>query len=77
MPFLLRRFDHARMYNFCMGLWPFCFVLLPGLNLLARAGALDAQTGALDPATHAFIWLGIGVILFLSRVAALSFSCVF
>ena len=71
MPFLLRRFDHARTYNFCMSLWPFCFVLLPGLNILARMGAVD---GELAPATQAFVWLGIGVILFISRCAALAFS---
>ncbi|RDX56894.1 MFS general substrate transporter [Lentinus brumalis] len=74
MPFLLRRFDHARMYNVCMGIWPFCFVLLPGLNILARMGAVDAATGELAPATQAVVWMGIGVIMLLSRCAALAFS---
>ncbi|KAI0646944.1 MFS general substrate transporter [Trametes meyenii] len=74
MPFILRRFDHARMYNFCMGLWPFCFVLLPGLNLLARWGGLDELTGELLPATQALVWVGIGVILTISKAAALAFS---
>ncbi|OSD01624.1 MFS general substrate transporter [Trametes coccinea BRFM310] len=74
MPFLLRRFDHARMYNFCMGLWPFCFVLLPGLNFLARWGAVDPLAGELAPATEALVWVGIAVILSISRTAALAFS---
>lgn len=74
MPYLLRRFDNARMYNFCMGLWPFCFVLLPGLNLLACLGATDPVTGALDPATKTLVWMGICVILTISRAAALAFS---
>ncbi|KAI0361978.1 MFS general substrate transporter [Trametes cingulata] len=74
MPFLLRRFDHARMYNFCMGLWPFCFVLLPGLNIIARWGAADFFTGELPPTTKALVWLGIGCILTISRSAALAFS---
>ncbi|KAI0748012.1 MFS general substrate transporter [Daedaleopsis nitida] len=74
MPFLLRRFDHARMYNFCMGLWPFCFVLLPGLNILARLGAVDVITGELAPGTHGLVWLGITIILLISRAGALAFS---
>lgn len=77
MPVLLRRFDHARTYNFCMGLWPFCFVLLPGLNIIARWGALDLATGELGPTTKSLVWLGIGVILCISRCAALAFSYVF
>ncbi|KAH9901278.1 MFS general substrate transporter [Cubamyces lactineus] len=74
MPIVLRRVDHARMYNFCMGLWPFCFVLLPGLNILARWGALDEAFGVLAPTTRALVWLGIGLILSISRTAALAFS---
>ncbi|KAI0664917.1 MFS general substrate transporter [Cubamyces menziesii] len=74
MPIALRRVDHARMYNFCMGLWPFCFVLLPGLNVLARWGALDEAVGTLAPATRAGVWIGIGVILSIARTAALAFS---
>lgn len=74
MPFLLRRFDHARMYNLCMGLWPFCFVLLPGLNILARMGAVDAATGEIAPATQALVWMGIGFIMLLARCAALAYS---
>ncbi|KAI0336417.1 MFS general substrate transporter [Cubamyces sp. BRFM 1775] len=74
MPIVLRRVDHARMYNFCMGLWPFCFVLLPGLNIIARWGALDEAVGVLAPTTRALVWLGIGVILSISRTAALAFS---
>ena len=74
MPYLLRRFDHAHMYNFCMGLWPFCFVLLPGLNLIARMGVADLATGELNPTTKALVWMGICAILAISRAAALAFS---
>ncbi|KAI0637079.1 MFS general substrate transporter [Trametes polyzona] len=74
MPIILKRFDHARSYNFCMGLWPFCFVLLPGLNVIARWGAVDLATGELDPTTRAIVWVGIGIILCISRTAALAFS---
>ncbi|KAI0079970.1 MFS general substrate transporter [Panus rudis PR-1116 ss-1] len=79
MPYLLRRFDHAKMYNFCMGIWPYCYVLLPGLNLIARSG-LDLQatdvtlSARVDPATKALLWVGIGIILTLARSAGLAFS---
>ncbi|OBZ75636.1 hypothetical protein A0H81_04450 [Grifola frondosa] len=73
MPYLLRRFDHAKMYNFCMSLWPYCFVLLPGLNLIARTG-VDEATGALRPATQAMVWLGIACLLTVTRIACLAFS---
>ncbi|EMD38498.1 hypothetical protein CERSUDRAFT_113677 [Gelatoporia subvermispora B] len=73
MPYLLRRFDHAKMYNFCMGLWPFCFVLLPGLNLIARTG-LDEMTGQIMPATKILVWIGIAALLAISRTACLAFS---
>ncbi|KAH8107026.1 MFS general substrate transporter [Cristinia sonorae] len=74
MPYLLRRFDHAKMYNFCMAIWPYCYVLLPGLNLIARAGTIDEVTGHVDPTTKTFLWLGIGCLLLLARSAGLAFS---
>ena len=73
MPYLLRRFDHAKMYNFCMAIWPYCYVFLPGLNLIARMGRLD-EAGLVDPTTKALLWIGIGFILLLARSAGLAFS---
>jgi len=74
MPFLLRRFDHAKMYNFCMAIWPYCFVLLPGLNIIARMGAFDESTGHIDGVTKFWLWIGIGVLLTMTRSACLAFS---
>ena len=82
MPYLLRRFDHAHMYNFCMGLWPLCFALLPGLNFLAAVGTTGVGAGpglgpgvwTLAPSTYALLWLAIGVIMLIARCAALAFS---
>ncbi|PCH38263.1 MFS general substrate transporter [Wolfiporia cocos MD-104 SS10] len=73
MPYLLRRFDHARTYNTCMAIWPFCYALMPGLNLIARGG-LDPETGAPTPAARAFIWMGIAGLLMLARTACLAYS---
>ncbi|KAI0928813.1 hypothetical protein AcW1_005945 [Taiwanofungus camphoratus] len=72
MPYLLRRFDHARMYNFCMGIWPLAYALLPGLNLIARGG-LDAE-GQITPTARAFVWIGIALLLGLARTACLAYS---
>ncbi|THH33951.1 hypothetical protein EUX98_g221 [Antrodiella citrinella] len=73
MPYLLRRFDPAKMYNLCMAIWPYCYIFLPGLNLIAKSGTID-EAGQVDPATKAFLWMGIGGVLLLARSAGLSFS---
>ncbi|KAI0797879.1 MFS general substrate transporter [Abortiporus biennis] len=74
MPFLLRRFDHAKMYNFCMAIWPYCYLILPGINILARMGTIDETTGNLDPFTRFWVWVCIAIALTLARSAGLSFS---
>lgn len=74
MPYLLRRFDHAKMYNFCMAIWPYCYVLLPGLNILARLGTAESTPNVIDPATKSLVWIGIGVLLTMARSAGLAFS---
>ncbi|KIJ60665.1 hypothetical protein HYDPIDRAFT_43197 [Hydnomerulius pinastri MD-312] len=73
MSYLLRTFDCAKMYNFCMGLWPYTYVALPFLNAIARRG-LDETTGVPDTYTTAMLWTGIALVLGLSRTAALGYS---
>lgn len=73
MPYLLKRFDHARMYNVFMAIWPFCYVLMPGLNVIARAG-LDEATGEVSDTAKAFIWMGIAGLLLTARTACLAYS---
>lgn len=75
MSYLLRTFDCAKMYNFCMGLWPFTFIALPILNIIARNG-IHEETGQQDVYTTATLWIGIAIVLALSRVGALGFSYV-
>lgn len=91
MPYLLRRFDHAKMYNTCMGIWPYVYALLPGLNVIARWGAVVGEVSVpgsaeglhvggvsaivgVTPGTKALLWVGIGVLLTMARVACLGFS---
>ena len=38
MPWLLRTFDAARVYNLCFWMFPFIFPLMSVLNLIARGG---------------------------------------
>ncbi|KAG8217332.1 major facilitator superfamily domain-containing protein [Butyriboletus roseoflavus] len=73
MSYLLRTFDCAKMYNFCMGLWPYTYIALPILNVIARRG-IDGETGQMDAYTTATLWIGIAVVLALSRVGALAYS---
>ncbi|KAG1749005.1 major facilitator superfamily domain-containing protein [Suillus paluster] len=73
MSYLLRTFDSAKMYNFCMALWPYTFLILPVLNLIARAG-LDETTGELGTPAVALLWVGIAFVLMLSKVASLAYS---
>ncbi|RDB21308.1 Efflux pump azaL [Hypsizygus marmoreus] len=73
MPTLLRTFDIATMYTFCMNLWPFTFAFLPFLNFLARTG-IDPTTGSIDGDTQAKLWAGIALVLGTSRVGCLAYS---
>lgn len=75
MPYLLRRFDHARMYNVCMAIFPYVYLLLPLLNLVARTGIEEVNgVETITAGTKALLWLGIGIILSLARIACLAFS---
>ncbi|KAH7909720.1 major facilitator superfamily domain-containing protein [Hygrophoropsis aurantiaca] len=73
MSYLLRTFDCAKMYNFCMSLWPYTFALLPILNFIARRG-LDETTGNLNTTAVALLWLGIAIVLGISKIGALAYS---
>ncbi|KAI0341863.1 MFS general substrate transporter [Trametopsis cervina] len=86
MPYLLRRFNHAKMYNNCMGIWPYTYAFLPALNVIARWGAVVGEVPGTEegsmittivgvtPGTKGLLWCGIGVLLGMARVACLGFS---
>ncbi|KAH7889900.1 major facilitator superfamily domain-containing protein [Phlebopus sp. FC_14] len=73
MSYLLRTFDCAKMYNFCMALWPYTYLSLPILNLIACKG-LDEVTGTFDESTTAMLWTGIAIVLGMSKAAGLAYS---
>lgn len=74
MPTLLRTFDIARMYIFCMGVWPFTFMLIPFLNSITRMG-LNTEAGPSGSnLNRCFLWIGITLVQLCSRVACLAYS---
>ena len=75
MPPLLRRVDHAILYHFCMKLWPYVFLSLPLLNIIARNG-LDPLSGELPKPIIVILWIFIGLVLSIARVAFLAYSYV-
>ncbi|KAG1879286.1 major facilitator superfamily domain-containing protein [Suillus tomentosus] len=73
MSYLLRTFDAAKIYCFCMSLWPYTFLVLPVLNIIARAG-LDETTGELGTTAVAFLWVGIAFVLLLTKAACVAYG---
>lgn len=73
MPVLLHRFDHAKMYHFCVKIWPCTFIALPSLNILARL-YVNPDTGHLDPFVIPILWGLIAIVLCLARVGFLGYS---
>ncbi|KAJ7093235.1 major facilitator superfamily domain-containing protein [Mycena epipterygia] len=73
MPHLLRTYNPAKMYNTSMRFWPVTFILIPFLNFIVRSG-YDEESGGVDAATNIILWIGIGLVLTCSRIAALAFA---
>ncbi|KAF7984675.1 hypothetical protein HWV62_12947 [Athelia sp. TMB] len=73
MPYLVRTFNKAKMYNFCFWMFPIIFPLLAALNVIAREG-YNAATGKLDPLALTALWIGIAIVLAMSRFAGLAFG---
>ncbi|KAJ7270916.1 major facilitator superfamily domain-containing protein [Mycena rebaudengoi] len=72
MPTLLRIYENAKMYKFCMGVWPVTFMLVPFLNIIARTG-IDEGRERMDPRSTVMLWIGIAVVVCSSRVACLAY----
>ena len=78
-----RRFDNIPMYRALMWLWPFIYLMLPFLNVLARwtappgiadgSAIVEGGEGVYFKASMA-VWAGIGVLLALVRIEAMSFA---
>ncbi|KZP25053.1 MFS general substrate transporter [Athelia psychrophila] len=73
MPYILRTFDKAKMYNLCFCMYPLVFPIMSALNVIARAG-YDEATETLSAQATAAVWAGIALLLLMSRFAFLAFS---
>ncbi|KAG6336070.1 hypothetical protein ID866_3017 [Astraeus odoratus] len=71
-PYLLRTFDCATLYAFCMSMWPLAYFCLPFLNVIARLGLTEG--GELSTSACAMLWTGIIIVLAISRVGILGYS---
>ncbi|KAF4608969.1 hypothetical protein EYR40_001322 [Pleurotus pulmonarius] len=80
MPTLLRKYDHAKMYTFFMGVWPLAFAALPVLNVIARASASSssesdgAAPGVVSAQGQTVLWSGIVLCLCVARTGYLAHS---
>lgn len=81
MPYILRRFDYTTTYNTCMYLWPVTFAFLPLFNALAHVrppahseGFLVTGTGTAITTVEVGMWIGLALVLALSKVAAIPYS---
>lgn len=73
LPYLLRRFDKAELYNFCMSMFPCAFILLSTLNFFARIN-FDEVSGTASPHATGLVWTGIAVVLTIVRIGNISYS---
>ncbi|KAF8636621.1 hypothetical protein AX17_003431 [Amanita inopinata Kibby_2008] len=73
LPSLLRTFNNAKLYHFCISLWPMSFAILPLLNVVAKNG-VDLGSGFVPATTDAIIWVGIALTLGISRIGCLAYS---
>ncbi|PPQ98760.1 psilocybin transporter (PsiT) [Panaeolus cyanescens] len=71
-PWVLRTFDKAKVYNFCMCSFPIVFALMGCLNPLAQMG-FDEIHKTIHPTTTKLLYAAIAVLLLLARVCVMAF----
>jgi len=65
------------MYYTLMYFWPVVYLSLPILNVIARMFVQpvgDDGVERLTPAGDTILWLGIGTVVILTRIASMMFS---
>lgn len=73
-PPIQRRYGTRKMYCTLMYLWPVVFLSLPVLNVIARIFVQPVGEDGVErltPTGDAILWLGIGIIVVLYRVAGM------
>lgn len=76
-PAIQRRYGTRNMYCTLMYFWPSVYLLLPILNVIARMFVQpvgDDGVERLTPTGDMTLWLGIGIVVLLTRIACMMFS---
>ncbi|QRV90136.1 major facilitator superfamily transporter [Ceratobasidium sp. AG-Ba] len=73
LPYLLRRFQPAKIFRICMVAWPICFAIPPVLNIIARISS-DNGAHEIGQEATAAIWIGIWFAQVLSKFACMSYA---
>nr|P0DPB2.1 RecName: Full=Major facilitator-type transporter psiT2; AltName: Full=Psilocybin biosynthesis cluster transporter 2 [Psilocybe cubensis]ASU62245.1 putative transporter [Psilocybe cubensis] len=71
-PWVLRTFDKAKVYHFCMCSFPLVFALMGCLNPLAQTGYSEINK-TLHPTTTGLLYAAIAILLLLARVCVMAF----
>nr|A0A286LF01.1 RecName: Full=Major facilitator-type transporter psiT2; AltName: Full=Psilocybin biosynthesis cluster transporter 2 [Psilocybe cyanescens]ASU62249.1 putative transporter [Psilocybe cyanescens] len=71
-PWVLRTFDKAKVYKFCMFSFPLVFALMGCLNPLAQTGYNEVSK-TIHPTTTGLLYAAIAVLLLLARVCVMAF----
>jgi len=75
-PPIQRRYGTRKMYCSLMYFWPAVYLSLPILNVIARMLVQSGEDGVerLSPTGDKILWLGIGTVVLLTRIASMMFS---
>ncbi|PPQ83228.1 Psilocybin Transporter (PsiT) [Psilocybe cyanescens] len=71
-PWVLRTFDKAKVYKFCMCSFPLVFALMGCLNPLARTGYNEISK-TIHPTTTGLLYAAIALLLLMARVCVMAF----
>jgi hypothetical protein len=71
LPVILRRRSVLGVFSACMRVWPLTFAMFPLLGWLASLHQSKESGRSSD---SAWLWLAVGLVLFLSRVGTLTFG---
>ncbi|KAF5372992.1 hypothetical protein D9758_001664 [Tetrapyrgos nigripes] len=77
LPWLLMRWKAEVVYHFSNKLWVLAWVGLGALGGIAKMGWRDMDTfgdGEQDPRVRVLLWIGIGIVLAIGRLAGLGYG---
>jgi hypothetical protein len=76
MPWVLKRWSPATVYQIVMACWPVSFAILPSLNHLARLNMGEFVGEEVRQRNLSLIWIGIMLSLAASKIACVAYGYV-